>query len=75
MLVLSRQVGEEIVIAGSIRVKIVAIRGQQVRLGIVAPSNVRVDREEVHSRIMEFAEETNNPRSRIDRVQPDLVVG
>ena len=37
MLVLSRRVGEEIVIGGDIRISVVAIRGQQVRLGITAP--------------------------------------
>ena len=46
MLVLSRKVGEEIVIAGTIRVTVVAVVGDRVRLGVQAPSEVRVDREE-----------------------------
>jgi carbon storage regulator len=50
MLVLSRRPGEEIVIAGSIRVTVVEIRGNQVRLGITAPPSVTVDRQEVHQR-------------------------
>jgi carbon storage regulator len=50
MLVLTRKLGQEIVIAGSIHVTIAAIDGSKVRIGISAPANVRVDREEVHRR-------------------------
>ncbi|HEV3258258.1 MAG TPA: carbon storage regulator [Gemmataceae bacterium] len=48
MLVLTRRTGEEIVINGNIRVTINAIKGERVRLGIVAPDFVRVDRQEIH---------------------------
>ena len=47
MLVLSRKVGEEIVIADNIRVTVVAIRGNQVRLGFEAPPEVAIQREEL----------------------------
>jgi carbon storage regulator len=55
MLVLTRRVGEEIVIDGNIRVMVVAVNGDKIRLGIVAPSSVTVDRKEVHDRRAEFA--------------------
>lgn len=55
MLVLTRRVGEEIVIDGNIRVTIVSIKGDSVRVGITAPPSVVVDREEVHHRRAEFA--------------------
>jgi carbon storage regulator len=55
MLVLSRRVGETIVIDGSIRVTVVAVQGDRIRLGIAAPSNVQVDRQEIHERRAEFA--------------------
>lgn len=51
MLVLSRGQQETIVIGGNIRVTVVALKGNQVRLGITAPKHVRVDREEVHCRL------------------------
>lgn len=54
MLVLSRKVGEEIVIAGEIRVKVLSVRGNQVRIGIVAPQDVAVDRGEIAERRQEF---------------------
>jgi len=50
MLVLTRRIGEEIVIQGDIRVTVVAVKGDKVRLGIEAPDSVRIDRQEVHER-------------------------
>jgi carbon storage regulator len=47
MLVLTRRTGEEIAIAGNIRVTVVAVKGNQVRLGITAPSTVPVFRREL----------------------------
>ncbi len=54
MLVLSRKVGEEIVINSDTMVKVVSTNGTTVRLGIVAPKTVTVDRKEVHDRRAEF---------------------
>ena len=50
MLVLSRKVGEEIVIGDNIHLTVVAVHGQQVRIGIRAPKEVVVDRQEVADR-------------------------
>jgi carbon storage regulator len=50
MLVLTRRVGEEIIINNDIRVTVVSVKGDKVRLGIVAPDDVRVDRQEIHER-------------------------
>jgi carbon storage regulator len=50
MLVLTRRIGEQIVIDGVITVAVVAILGDKARLGITAPPSVRVDRSEVHER-------------------------
>ncbi len=50
MLVLSRRVGEQIVIDGSIYVTVVAIKGNTIRLGVTAPESVCVDRAEIHER-------------------------
>ena len=54
MLVLTRRLGEEIVINNNIRVKVVMVQGDKVRLGISAPTTVLVDRSEVHERRAEF---------------------
>jgi carbon storage regulator len=50
MLVLTRKVGEQIVIDSAICITIVAIRGDRVRLGISAPRETVIDRREVHER-------------------------
>jgi carbon storage regulator len=47
MLVLSRKIGEEIVIGDNIRVMVVAVRGNQVRLGFSAPGDVAIHRAEL----------------------------
>ena len=47
MLVLSRKLNETIVIDGDIRITVVGIRGNQVRLGIEAPDPVGIFREEL----------------------------
>lgn len=47
MLVLSRKLNEDVVINGNITIKVIEIRGDKVRLGIDAPSDVCVDRWEV----------------------------
>ena len=54
MLVLTRRVGEEIVIGDMVRVRIVAVQNQRVKVGIKAPSHVTVHREEVHQRLQSF---------------------
>ncbi len=53
MLIFTRRIGEEIRIGNDIRVKIVDIKGKQVRLGIEAPPEVIVHREEIFLRINE----------------------
>ncbi len=52
MLVLTRRLGEAIVISDDIVVKVVEIDGQKVRLAVEAPRSVRIDREEVRRRIL-----------------------
>jgi len=47
MLVLTRKVGEEIVIDEHVHVTVLSVRGGTVRLGIAAPSSIRVDRQEI----------------------------
>ena len=50
MLVLTRRIGETIIIDQDIEVTVVAVQGDRVRLGIKAPPSIRVDRQEIHER-------------------------
>ena len=51
MLVLTRKLGESIVIGNNVRVTILEMQGKQIRLGIEAPPEVSVHRGEVYERI------------------------
>jgi carbon storage regulator len=51
MLILSRKSGESIVIAGNIRVKVVRVEGEVVKIGVEAPASVPVHRQEVYEEI------------------------
>jgi len=55
MLVLSRRIGEQIVIDGNIYLTVVAVQGNKVRLGVSAPPTIRVDRQEVNQRRREWS--------------------
>lgn len=60
MLVLTRRVGEEILIGDNVRVRIVAVQNQRVRLAVAAPLQVTVHRKEVHQRIQGLHDRTGN---------------
>ena len=51
MLILTRRVGETVRIGDDIEVSVLAIKGNQVRLGVNAPRTVAVHREEIYERI------------------------
>ncbi|MBN1636907.1 MAG: carbon storage regulator CsrA [Deltaproteobacteria bacterium] len=53
MLILTRKVGEVIAIGDDVQVYVVDIKGSQVKLGIRAPRNIEVHREEIYLRIQE----------------------
>jgi carbon storage regulator len=50
MLVLTRKVGEALIVDDNIRITVVGILGDKVRLGVVAPEEVIVDRQEIHEK-------------------------
>jgi carbon storage regulator len=53
MLILTRRVGETLMIGDDVTVTVLGIKGNQVRLGINAPKGVPVHREEVYARIVQ----------------------
>ena len=59
MLVLRRKVGESIVLAGVINVSVLAVEGERVKIGISAPPDVTIVREE----LLHTANETSEPRT------------
>jgi len=62
MLILTRRVGETVMIGEEVSVTILGVKGNQVRVGINAPKNVAVHREEIFERIK--SEGSDGPEAR-----------
>lgn len=55
MLVLTRRVGEQIIIDDNIRLEVLEVKGGKVCIGVAAPASVRVERLEIHQKRAEEA--------------------
>jgi len=58
MLILTRRIGETVVIGDDISITVLGVKGNQVRVGVNAPRDVSVHREEIYQRI-KFEQEQN----------------
>lgn len=60
MLILTRRVGESLMIGDEVSVKVLGVKGNQVRIGVNAPKEVAVHREEIYERIQQEQEAPND---------------
>lgn len=70
MLVLTRKLGETIVIGDDIVIKVVDIHGKQIRLGIEAPTEISIFRGEIYERIQEENRKTLSDNNLDNKEKP-----
>lgn len=71
MLILTRRVGETVMIGNEVTVTVLGVKGNQVRIGVNAPKDVAVHREEIYERIKREDEGESRPSADSGRVRDD----
>ena len=63
MLILTRRISESVIIGDNVKITVLGIKGNQVRLGIDAPRDVSVHREEIYNRIQSEGDSNSDAES------------
>jgi carbon storage regulator len=71
MLILTRRVGETVMIGNEVTVTVLGVKGNQVRIGVNAPKDVAVHREEIYERIKREEDGDGQPHETIAKIADD----
>ena len=71
MLILTRRVGETVMIGNEVTVTVLGVKGNQVRIGVNAPKDVAVHREEIYERIRREEDGESGIQSAVAKVADD----
>jgi len=72
MLILTRRIGESVMIGDDVKISVLGIKGNQIRLGVSAPREVAVHREEIYQRIQD--EKVRTMHSSVSPSRPEMKV-
>ncbi len=67
MLILTRRVGESLVVGDDVTITVLGVKGNQVRMGINAPKDIPVHREEIYYRIKKEQADAARDQSNVER--------
>ena len=71
MLILTRRVGETVMIGNDVTVTVLGVKGNQVRIGVNAPKDVAVHREEIYERIKREEDNDSNSGPSVAQIVDD----
>jgi carbon storage regulator len=71
MLILTRRVGETVMIGDEVTVTVLGVKGNQVRIGVNAPKDVAVHREEIYERIKREGEQDSRSGTPVAKIIDD----
>ena len=71
MLILTRRVGETVMIGNEVTVTVLGVKGNQVRIGVNAPKDVAVHREEIFERIKREQDQDSRAAAPVTKIVDD----